>query len=278
MKVGAVYRLGDRLGTAGPSSRTPGEEVRLDPHLAVRRILVLVLVLELLALAGDYVFNFYDVAGEIRIRRIFNIAREESIPTWLSSTQALALATTAWVVSRLARRDGSRKTRRGWLGVAAFFLYVSIDDAASIHERLGSALEEAFASSPWVSQYPSFGWQILLAPLLALGLFASAAFIWRQQPSTTARVLVIAALVGFALAQGIDYLEGVENLFYDWSRALVVGEYTVSHTLRAIEEMLEMLSTTALWAPVLWHLADRASRLRIEMRTVSQGREAYPAT
>jgi hypothetical protein len=239
-----------------------GEEIRFDPHIAVRRLLLVVLALEAAVLAGDYVFNFLDVAGDLRIRRIFNIAREESIPTWFAGSQALAFAATAWVLSRFARRDGTRGVRRGWLGVSVFFLYVGIDDAASIHERLGSALKEAYASSAWVSQYPSFGWQIFLAPILALGLFASAAFIWRHEPRT--RLLVVAGLVGFAVAQGIDYLEGVENLFYNLSISLDVDEYTVSHTLRTIEEMLEMLSTTALWAPTLWHLADRANGVRIQ--------------
>lgn len=59
---------------------------RFHVRRAVPRILRLVLLAEAALVVGDYVFNFLDVAGDIRIRRIFNVAREESIPTWFSSS------------------------------------------------------------------------------------------------------------------------------------------------------------------------------------------------
>ncbi len=235
------------------------DRVTLDPSRMVRRLLKTVLWVTVGLLVADYLFNFFDVADNDRVRRLFNVAREESVPTWFASTQALALAVTAWVLSR-----ADSPARRGWLGVATFFLYVSVDDAAKVHERLGSALGEVFEDREWAADFPSYTWQLFVAPVLGLALLWSVLFIWRRVSGGYRRWAVV-GLAGFGVAQAIDFLEGVEGLFEGWSERLEVGEYTVSHGLLATEELLEMLSTTAIWSVLLIYLAGLVSGLRIEL-------------
>lgn len=245
----------------------PQRSVGIDPHRVVRRLLIGLLIAQLVVLIGDLVFNFWDVFGNVSMRRIFNIAREQSIPTWFASLQALGVAVTAWVLGRVSREGG-------WRWVALFFLYVSIDDAATIHERVGSALDERFSDVAFLADYPSFAWQVVVAPVLAAGLLAVAVYLWFKRPTRNSRLLIISGLAAFAVAQGIDFLEGVDDLFDGMAADIGVGEYTVGHSFRTTEEMLEMLGTLALWSPILWQLADRLKGLRVEF-TEDQG-EASP--
>lgn len=232
--------------------------LRLDPHRIAKRILVVALVAQGVLLLGDLVFNYWDIAGNVSVRRIFNVAREQSLPTWFASLQAFALAVTAWLLRRATGH-------KGWLWVGAFFLYISIDDAATVHERLGSAADDALSGVALLENWPSFSWQIVVAPFLATGLLASVVYIWTRRPTTSTRLLVVGALAAFAVSQGIDFLEGVDDLFDGWAEEFGVAEYTVGHGLRSIEEALEMLGTLAIWAPMLWLLADTVTGLKVEI-------------
>lgn len=222
---------------------------QIDAAAIARRILVAVLWIQVAVMVGNLLFNFFDIAGHISIRRIFNVAREESLPTWFASLQALLVSVTAWALWRI-------EESRGWLYVALFFLYVSIDDAAEVHERVATALSDTFPSLPFLEDYPSFSWHLLVAPILAAGLLAVAVYQWRRIPTRRTLLLVGAGLAAFAVSQSLDVLEGIDGLFEGWADDLGVEDYTVSHGFRATEEWLEMLGTTALWAPMLLRLGD----------------------
>ncbi len=211
----------------------------------------------MVVLVGDIVFNYLDVFDHLSIRRIFNIAREESFPTWFASTQALAVALTAGGLWRMT-------SRRAWAWVAGFFLYISIDDAAQVHERVSSALADRFPTLPFLADYPSFSWHLLIAPILAAGLLAVSVHLWRSDPTRQTKLLVVGGLLAFAVSQGIDVLEGVDGLFDGWADDLGVAAYTVGHGLRTVEEMLEMLGTLALWIPMLRLVSDRMGTISIE--------------
>lgn len=232
-------------------------QLEIDTRLVVRRVIGASLALQAVVLVGDVLLNYLDVFDHISIRRIFNIAREESFPTWFASTQALGVSLTAAGLWRMTRR-------RGWAWVSAFFLYVSIDDAAEVHERVSTALSDTFPTLPLLSDYPSFSWHLLIAPVLATGLLAVAVFLWRVDPSGRTKTLVIAGLAAFAVSQGIDVLEGTEGLFEGWASELGVADYTVGHGFRTVEEMLEMLGTLALWAPMLGIVSQRLGTVSIE--------------
>lgn len=228
--------------------------IEVDAPAVVRKLLIGVVAVQFILLLGDYVFNFFDVFGDVSMRRIFNIAREGSLPSWFASAQAGFVALTAWALYRLNRQ-------RGWLLVSLFFLYIGLDDASEIHERVGSALGRLAEEGGWIANYPSFAWQIFLAPFLAAGLLATAIFLWLRVPS--GRKWVAFALAAFAVAQGLDYLEGVEGLLDGWADDASLAAYTVNHGSRALEEMLEMLATTALWAPMLWKLSEETKDLEL---------------
>jgi len=229
---------------------------------AAHQLIRAFLVFEALLVILDLLFNVYDVAGDISIRRIFNPAREESLPTWFSAMQALVVGCVAYLIAAARRRQG--RSMVGWILVGTFFVYLSADDSAAIHERLGSAIERALGAQ----DLPTYAWQIFIAPVLALALLASAAYAWRHvQPRL--RPLIIAGLACFAISQGLDFVEGMEKIV-DTIDALgdtyASNAYLISHAPRLLEEWLEMLGTTAFLAAFLNAFVDKVDGVRLELR------------
>ena len=58
-----------------------------------------------LLVVADYVFNYWDLLDDRSFRRIWNIARENSIPTWASSMLAHLLAVTVFAIAAVLRKS-----------------------------------------------------------------------------------------------------------------------------------------------------------------------------
>lgn len=161
--------------------------------------------------------------------RMFDATREVSIPTWFSiGTMALLGA----CCLRLGRQSG----RRIWLPIGAGFVYLAIDDACMIHERVGALV------MPWIGDHGVYAWVLVLAPVFALGgLFVSMA-IWRSLRDTPRRRLWLLAGMGALLAALV--LEAAE----EWTLASgyeLRGIRLLSYS-KWLEESLELFAPTML--------------------------------
>jgi len=65
---------------------------------------------------------------------LFTFGRESNIPTWYTSVLLLASAGAAFLCRQA---DGAGRRRRYWTGLVVIFLYLSLDEAAQIHELVG---------------------------------------------------------------------------------------------------------------------------------------------
>jgi hypothetical protein len=121
----------------------------------------------------------------------FDLDREQSLPTWFSSVQLLAVGI---LLARVAKTDAESSIRRMAGIVAVAFVFFSIDEVATIHESITGILERfswvpRFAAEHgiWIFVYAGLsvaaspfvlpGWWKMLrrTPLHALGLAAGAA-------------------------------------------------------------------------------------------------------
>lgn len=103
------------------------------------KVFLTLLTIEVLLLLFDYYFNFKDILHNVHIRRIFNVAREESLPTWFSTLQFFFIGALMWVISLLRRK---KEQKLFWILSGIFFVFLSADDASKIHERIGHSLKE----------------------------------------------------------------------------------------------------------------------------------------
>jgi hypothetical protein len=236
----------------------------------------------------DFAFNYARPDGPGPIRRLFNITREDALPSWFATTQTLLITLTLCVITALViRRRDSALSRWGWTGVTAFFLYMAIDDGTKLHERVGSTLGDIFegssdADGSWMSRvvdtFPSYNWQLFMMPMFAIAGSALLLFLWRELKERRNRVLLLVALACLVVAVGMDFIEGLDeehpwNFYAGLDRWLELddragawfgksGFEAVIHFSKSVEELLEMLANTLLWVAFLRHLVGMCRELR----------------
>lgn len=183
--------------------------------------------LVLAGLAGQIAKHWLGRDRLLGFVRLFDLIGEANVPAWYSSVTLLLCAVLLASIATAKRRAGARFARH-WTGLAAIFLVLSIDEAATIHETIGILLREA---RPTRGVF-FFAWVIPgLAFVVAVGLAYFNFLV--SLPSPTRRLFVIAAALYVGGALGGEMVEGY---FYDYhgpATLLRIGTYHV-------EEALEM--------------------------------------
>ena len=230
---------------AGPNSAVGSAEFIVDPRRVLLIIFIACVASEILFFLLDLFVNYQHGASSRPIRRIFNTAREGSLPSWFGVTQTFIIGVVAFINFFLVRKiDASALRRVGWLILAIVFVYLSADDDAKIHERVGTASKSLAITKSAVGAYPSYAWQVVFGPIFgAIGLFMLY-FLWKELPRRFDRFLVLSAMGCLILSQGLDFVEGLDDGYewlidtFDWKKGVV------EHFSKSIEETLEMFGMT----------------------------------
>jgi hypothetical protein len=247
-----------RIAVTGPAA------LELNGELYARRIALLCVGLVIMVAAADYFLFFRGWFPSRIVARSFDISSEESVGTWLSSNIALFTGLFTAAIFTHSRKHDSRAIALGWALMALFFLYVSVDDAAKLHERLGTAVRvkyEQIAEISLDSWFPSWGWQIFIAPFfVAYGCYLLW-FLWHAV-APVYRGWVFLAFSCFGIAVSLDFVEGMDLAWLENEDAV--------HLLQLAEETLEMLGTTAFLFVVMLSLNDRIG-MRLRDRLAQPG-------
>ena len=215
------------------------------------------------------------------VQRFFNITREDGLPNFFSSFQMLAVATVLLLITLVIRgqNQGARsKLVWGWGLITALFFYMGVDDATKLHERIGTLFGELVTGSEgspdpgFLGQlydvFPSYTWQLVLGPVVAVaGLFVIV-FLMRQLPALHLKLLIWVAMGLFVIAVGMDFVEGMENGFM----LRVADGFSTStgravHFSKSIEEFLEMVGTTIFLFVFLKTLMAAAPSITFDFRS-----------
>jgi hypothetical protein len=270
------------------ASQDPSAETRwvsVNGRQLVRNVFVVCLVTELLFVFLDATVNYAGWTSLGMVRRMWNIAREDSLPSWFGTTQTCMVALTLWLIFAATRRDRrSRTVVIGWFVLACLFTYMAADDGAEIHERVGSAFKKVHASDnaygaieTWgdnvLRLYPSYAWQLVFVPFFGLLGAFMLVFLWRELSAKRARMFVVLALLLMTLCVAMDFVEGLDP-DHRWNLYTILGDRTdpavtldafgqlpydtFRHFSKSIEEFLEMLAHTILWVVFLAHLMRTA--------------------
>ncbi len=123
-----------------------------------------------------------------------------------------------WLIA--LRCKGSSKALY-WRIFALLFLYLSIDDAAEIHERVGSAFGDLVESDPgstsfgfiihMAREFPSYYWQIVFLPIFAVLGGSLFVIIWNESVSSYGKTLLIIAILTIGFSQFLDIIEGLNH-------------------------------------------------------------------
>ena len=181
--------------------------------------------------------------------RMFDLDMERNVPTLFSS---LILAISSFLFYLLSRSPKEQKkgSRKYWLGLSFVFIFLSFDESAKIHEKLGDFTEQfvdasGFLHYPWVISY-SILVLILAAFYLRFFLKMEKKVFWS---------FIGAAVMFLGGAIGFELLGANESSQHGTATVL----YSVLYT---IEESLEMFGVIYL-IHILLGLLDKTN-IKIE--------------
>ncbi len=217
-------------------------QISISPKFIRKVALVLCsLVFGLAALSWIFdVLNLVSqaVGGGMELT-LFALNGEQNVPTWYSSSMRLICAILLAVIAIAA---GESEYRRHWMGLSAIFLYLSVDELASIHEKVGSILEERFDTGGFLT----YAWVIPYAFLVLVFVLLYTRFLYNLPANT--RLLFFAAgtlFVGGAL--GVEMVNGrTDDLYGGEHLAYLLGSY--------IEEVFEMLGELTFFYALLSYI------------------------
>lgn len=177
-----------------------------------------------------------------------NMDYEISLPTWYSQITIFVAAILLAAVGAIKKRQKARTI--GWNSLAVVFVYLSVDEGASLHELLVQPtrdylnIQGGFLLSAWV------------VPFMALVALFIVVYIWFwiKLPRRTRLLTAIAAITFVGGAMGMEMI-GAEV----YTRTDGIFSYeSVVHA--AIEETLEMAGIAVL----IYALLDYIRRLPIK--------------
>jgi len=258
-RIRAYNRDHERRGIKLNGNNNPsGTTLELEGRSTLWAIFLGCLIIELVFVLLDVVINWRHGIDSSPIRRLFNIAREDGLAAWFMITQTFVAAAVAWLIWVVLRAQNALRSRRiGWVILAVFFTYMAIDDGAAVHERVGTAFQE-FGT---ITGFPSYTWQIVFGPVFAaMGVFIMY-FLWRELPTWPERIRIAAALGCFALAVGLDFVEGLSDGYAGIIQQTGWAKPAIEHFSKSAEEFLEMLGMTLFLVAFVAHLTRVSPRL-----------------
>jgi hypothetical protein len=232
-----------------------GLELALSRRSAPRTLFLTLVGVSLVLVLLDGTINYAEWISSPAAQRLFNVAREDSLANFLGSVETLAVAGVVWLIFVHARRTATPWLVVGWGVLAATFTYMGIDDGAQIHERVGSAIGHA------PSFLGSYTWQIVFVPIFAAAALLGALVVWYDVPGRGARALLSVAVLCYIGGVALDYVEGHNETLPDLAEDWGLGEYTVTHYAKVIEESVEWLGSTLFLVVFLVHLMRRVERI-----------------
>jgi hypothetical protein len=185
---------------------------------------------------------------------------EQGIVTWLTVSLTFAVGACAVGLGALERR-------RAWFAVGALFLYLSADDHAMIHERIGWLVQGSFGSTG------IYAWILVLGPVFAVLGLLCLHWLWRalsEDPRGRRRACTAFACMAVALL-----FELAEKALADSGlrlRGFTANRYTIP-----LEELLELAAPALLLATFGARLEHRLAERR-DAHSVSDTLPVRPRT
>jgi hypothetical protein len=185
--------------------------------------------------------------GHRQLVDLFSVDVEGNVTTWFSAALLLAIGLVALAIAAEQRRQQQACWRRHWIALGLIFVYLSVDEAARLHERATPLLKQVVEASGVLVHV----WVVLGAPLVLLFALAYLPFL-RALPRRIGRLLALAGVTFVAGGLGMELvgswlISGNHFFFapYVWATS--------------VEELLELLGASV----CLYALALHAESLKL---------------
>lgn len=242
-----------------------GASLQMDVRNAGWLLSGVALFLALCSLGGQVSYFFLDHPTLLGFVERFNVTGEVTVPTWYTVGLLLLTSVALWIASRAERGRSDRRSARGWAGLSLLFLYLSVDDAAEIHELFATLFRRLGIGGEGYLAYP---WVIAGIPFVLVLAVVFFRFV-RTLPPRTRWILIGGAALFFGGAIGVEMIGA--NLA--WSGGPVEGMLPHDgrqnpfswQVVATVEELLEMLGVVVFLYGVLDYLHDEFGTIGLAM-------------
>ncbi len=176
---------------------------------------------------------------------LFYLSAEDNVPTLYSSFLMWIIAIVAFGIG-LASRARKLGGVSAWIGIAVLFVFLGIDESASLHERISDPLREALGG---VGGFLYFAYVLPYGTALGLLTAVYAPFVLRLPTATRRKLVVSAALY----VTGALLLEAVGGRHYE-TMEVRDAPYILMIT---IEELLEIAGLSLFLCAELDYIVER---------------------
>ncbi len=213
-------------------------DISVKPKRVAMIFLTVSLIMVLGHIGGRISDHFY---GRTFGFYFFDLNREDSIPTFVSSMGLGICSLLLFVVAHLVKRNRSSGFLY-WIGLAILFLYMAVDETVRIHEKLGGPLRgvynpEALYDMVWLIPYGALA---ILVGVIYLR------FVLRL-PGETKVLFIVSGLVYLSGVAGFEYLGGRQDALYG------IGNFAYQAFV-VLEEGLELLGMGIFMYSILNHI------------------------
>lgn len=222
---------------------------KIDPKIVLRNFLYVIIFLLIINLIGVISFNHFDF--DYFLRPLFDFDTERNIPTLYSSIALFFCSVLLTSIASLYKRID--KTYMYWLGLAVIFLFLSIDEIASIHEKLTNPTRELLHTDE--TGMFRFAWIIPYSIVLVIFLLSYLKFLYNL-PRKIGYLFVLSGGIFVIGALGLESLGGLP---------IFRSNKLIYSLLLTSEEFLEMLGIVVFIYTLLYFITIEFGDISIRL-------------
>ena len=177
-----------------------------------------------------------------RLDFYFNLDNEQNVPTFFSFTILLFSSALLYSISILG--NTTKQDKKYWLLLSIIFLFLSLDEAIELHERLITPLRRIFIKD--LSGFLHWGWIVPYSILfLAIGIYFLK-FLFRLDKKVRNSFF----LAAFIFVFGAVIIESIEGHFYE----IFEPEHIIFYITITLQEIFEMIGVIIFIKTLLQYL------------------------
>ncbi len=225
--------------------------INLSPEDVLKKNICLIMILLAANLIGVILKIFFNHDFIYGLGPMFNFNTEMNVPTLYSSFALICASILLFIVGYLHKKINLSYIP--WFGLSFIFLFLSIDETSSIHERLTTPVKETFNTSGLLF----YAWVIPYGIGLLVFLLIYSKFLL-SLPRQTMILFIVSGSIYVAGAIGFELLGG--------QQAELTGPNDLLYSLfYTCEELLEMLGIALFIYTLLTYIVTEFNTMKINI-------------
>jgi hypothetical protein len=240
-------------------------KIQIFPRRTSQFLLLVVLTLVLASLVGKFTQYFLpDYFMRDFLAELFNVDSEQNIPA-LYSWSVLLLCSILLATIAHAKKVAGESYVRHWASLSIIFLFLSLDEAVSLHEYLSGPMKSALNTSGFLT----FAWVIPFAIFVIVCFLAFLRFL-TALPAKTRRLFLLAGSIYVGGAMGMELVGGYYADLY--------GKQNMMYAMMAtIEEFFEMLGIVVFIYALLSYMSSYMKGVSLRINFIDDRKQRRSA-